>query len=94
MCSSILGVNTEEPLANCSVIYLQNAIPTLYYLPPATCHRSNNLRCDWNTTVYYRCDDEYNLLGPSVTTCVAQDTWFPPPGRCVHKSKLFVHQVH
>ena len=44
--------------------------------------------CLQNTTVAYNCGDEYYFVGPSVTTCVAQDTWFPIPGRCVLKSML------
>ena len=79
----ILGVLTEEPVATCTVINLQNANKFLY----STCRGTwNNKQCDLNATVAYQCGDEYNLLGPSVTTCVANNTWFPQPGRCVHKS--------
>ena len=95
MCLSncTLGVYTEEPVATCSVINLQYARRRLYFYPPTNeskCHGAeSNLQCDFNTTVTYRCADEYNLLGPSVTTCVAQNTWFPPTlGRCIHKSEF------
>ena len=88
MCLSyiILGVHTEEPVATCSVINLENANKHLYHI--WKCHGPtwNNKTCDLNASVTYECGDEYNLLGPAVTTCVAQDTWFPPPGRCVNKS--------
>ena len=87
-----IGAYTEEPVATCSVINLQYAQKRLYIYPPTSvskCHGIwSNLQCDFNTTVTYQCGDEYNLLGPSVTTCVAQNTWFPPPGRCVHKSGI------
>ena len=39
-------------------------------------------QCQTGAELRYYCEPGYNLLGYAVTTCLGNNTWWPPLGTC------------